>query len=131
MSTQFQQKTASFETRRQQTLAQLQEELRALRSAQEAESAQRQRLTLSRDLAWSTYGALAQALQERTVANAKGQVEVQVASAATSATSRIGVVGVLLAALGGLLLGVIFALRPLWWPRQNAPARRPVVAEAR
>ncbi len=132
VASEFQQKTASFETRRQQEMAQLHSDLRALRSAQEAESAQRQRLTLRRDLAWNTYTTLARTLQERTVANVKGQFEVQVASLASSATSKLAALtSILLAAAGGLLLGGVVALRPLWWPRRNAPARRPVVAGAR
>lgn len=115
-----------------QAIAQLESEIRALKSKVETETSRNLQFNQQRDLAWESYKALSNKQAELQLARAAGNSEVRLSSVAVDPATPVErislVLSLLLATVIGLLLGVLVAfllalmdVPPL---RQRRAARR-------
>ena len=120
----FDARRIAYEAKRDQQVQELHDALRGLRADVEALAAQRSQVTLKRDLASSSYNALARKVVERKVAEATMGQEVELAGRAASAVpapnTRL-LMTLVVAALVGFTLSVVVAL---FQPRSAPKARQ-------
>lgn len=97
-----------------QKLAELQEQLRTLKAAFEANYAQQLQLTQKRDLAWETFRALSNKAAELNLTRAASNSEVRLAASAVMPTEPVDGTSVLfwvmIAGFSGLMSAVLIAL---------------------
>lgn len=110
----FDARRSDYEVRRSEQLSELEEEVRALRAQRENAGAVRRELTLTRDLSWETYSALARKAEERAVAEGTESREVELASRATLAepVAKRTVYAALIAGTVGLAFAVLVIVTP-------------------
>ena len=96
-----------------QSVSQLHEEIRRLRSELEAEQARERQLVQARDLSWETLSALKNKVAELTLARAASSSEVRLAAAAVEPADPVPgfslLMSVALAGMMGLLLSIFIA----------------------